>query len=122
MTNDTRTGGVPGDRVTAAEHGERTEALKAGGEAAEVALRRRDAAAGGRRQLRVARHQPRTDGAETMARIELIERSSQQLVPAAPPGQRLAHAVPQGRGQFRHVPAAERQASGEARVTRPRLQ
>src|SRR6187401_1622639 len=57
-----------------------------------------------------------------MARIELIQGSAQQLVAARATGRILADALPQRRGQLRHMAAANGEPPLEARIARTRLE
>src|SRR5688500_9450584 len=73
VTNDTRTGSVPGHRVAAAEYREGTQPFDSRGQSAESRLQDAEPPPSGGGELRVARHQPRAHGGEPMTRIELIE-------------------------------------------------
>ena len=84
---------VPGNGVAAAQYGERAQPFDARRERAKPALHHREAASHRRLQLPVFRDQARAHRGEAMTRIELIERSPQQIVPARSPRQRLAHAL-----------------------------
>ena len=108
VPNDTRSRGVPRDRIAAAEHGQRAEPLDARGQRADPPLRDGQAAPHGRLQLRLSRHQSRANRAKPMPRIELIERAAQQLVtPRAPrtcPARSAAAAPPPARRRAGRAP------------------
>src|SRR5688572_6675830 len=121
LTNDTRSGSVPCNRVTAAEHGKGAQPLDTGRQRTETVLQGRDPAPHRGLEPTIACDEASANRAKAVTRIEGVKRATKQIVPPRPAHDRLVHALPQRCRELGYVTAPHRDAAAITGVAGPRF-
>ena len=122
VTDNRRAVVVPADRVSAAEHRERAEALETCGTAAQPRVRRMQPLCGGRRQAAVHRGESGPYTSEPPPQIECFELQPERVVRALAGRERSTQASSQFVRQLRGMTGAQCDPPAITAETGPRLE
>lgn len=122
VADDPRSVVVPAHRITAAQHGQRTQPIEARGRVAESGLAAVQSPSGDRVQARILSQERRPDSSQAMARIELAEGAVHPIEATAPVREMVSPGMPQRAGEVTEVTRSPGQAPGKSGEARTRQQ